>query len=73
MHLKDFLRPADGRILTNVMFAKSIGRHESIVSRWANGTVMPDAESLKLIEQATNGAVTANDMLAGLRRERSAA
>ncbi len=73
MHLKDFLRPAVGRPLSNTAFADMIGRHESIVSRWVRGTVMPDAESLRLIEQATDGAVTANDMLAGLQPKRRAA
>jgi len=48
-------------------FAQAIGRNPSTVWRWVKGHRMPDPDSLRAIEQATNGEVTANDMLRGLK------
>ena len=71
MHLRDFLRPAEGRPLSNADFARQIGRPESTVSRWVSGEVMPDPVGLLLLRQATNGVVTADDMLDGLKERAS--
>lgn len=44
-------------------FAARIERSEATVSRLANGTNRPDAETARRIYRATNGAVTPNDFL----------
>lgn len=44
-------------------FARKIGKSHTTVSRWLDGTMVPSAESIKLVFEATGGKVTANDML----------
>jgi hypothetical protein len=76
MHLRDFLRPPDGRKLADVDFARQIARAPSTVKRWVDGDVMPDPVSMQIIIEASGGLVTPNDMHAGLkprqRQERAA-
>jgi len=42
-------------------FARSIGRSKAAVTRYASGQQVPDSQTLRLILQATGGAVMPND------------
>jgi transcriptional regulator with XRE-family HTH domain len=70
MHLKDFLRPPDGRKLSNAEFGRQIGRSEATIYRWVEGEAMPGPEGLRQLFKATDGQVTATDMLNGLKAKR---
>ena len=66
-HLRDFLRPPDGRSMSDAEFARQCGVAASTVTRWREGEMMPDRDGLLAIRAATGGLVTADDMLDGLK------
>ncbi len=63
MHLRDYLKPKDGKRIPASVLAEEIGVAHTTVLRWADGTIQPGAEALRKIHAATGGAVTPNDML----------
>jgi DNA-binding transcriptional regulator YdaS (Cro superfamily) len=50
--------------LQRVQFASLLGVHPITVTRWVTGSWVPSSEWIERITAATNGDVTANDMLA---------
>ena len=63
MTLSDYLRDHD---LTAARFAEKIGVSQQAVQRYARGTRMPRPPIMARIEEATGGAVQAQDFY-GLR------
>ena len=63
MHLRDYLRPADGHRITATDLANRMGVSHTTVIRWADGTISPSAAALVALHKATDGKVTPNDML----------
>ena len=59
MKLRDYL-VQNG--ITNVAFAKRIGVSPVTVCRWLYQKHLPDRASLKLIREATNDEVSADDL-----------
>ncbi len=62
MHLRDFLRPADGPPVTATWLATKMGVSHTTVMRWADGTIKPNTDTLARLYEATGGKVTPNDM-----------
>jgi len=58
MRLSEYLRVNE---VTLADFAGQVGRSAATISRIARGVNDPDAETLRQIVRATNGAVTPND------------
>ncbi len=49
-------------------FAKMVGVHNTTLYRYLNGTAAPTATTLKAIVDATDGAVTADELLAEMSK-----
>ncbi len=62
MELKTWLT-AEG--LTTTEFASRLGVTHSTIVRWTNGSRNPSLDMMRSIHRATNGAVSANDFMAG--------
>lgn len=60
MRLQTYLRL---RHLTDAKFAAMVGRDRSTVTKWRNGKIWPDWSAMRLIFEATAGAVTPNDFM----------
>ena len=60
MQLKAYLAQEN---LRPTHFAKILGLRPSTVTRWLNVGRIPSLESMRLVEKATQGAVTADDFL----------
>lgn len=64
MTLDEYFRTQDPKI-SHADFAKKIGVEQAAVSRYVNGKRFPTPEIIRKIDEATNSAVTANDLLRG--------
>ncbi|WP_092574030.1 helix-turn-helix domain-containing protein [Rhizobium lusitanum] len=64
MTLDEYLRAQEPKI-SHADFAKRIGVEQAAVSRYVNGKRFPAPEIIRKIHEATNSAVTANDLLKG--------
>lgn len=58
MRLQDWL---DATNSTHAGFAETVRVTRETVTRWATGVIVPDMPQIVAIEDATKGAVTAND------------
>ena len=63
MHLRDYLRPADGQRITATDLAARMGVAHTTVLRWADGTIKPSGAALKALHEVTGGKVTPDDMI----------
>jgi len=59
MKLSDWLK---SKKISVPAFAEQIGRHKTTVYRLSKGAGDPDPETVRLIVEATDGAVTPNDL-----------
>ena len=69
MMLSDYLRENN---LTLAEFAERVSVVHTTVMRWANGTLFPSAAAMRRIHAATDGQVTANDLLAAQQEANAA-